>query len=67
MGFDLVPVADATKLRVVIDYALPDAGPGRVLGRLFGPTYARWCTRRMVDDAVENFSAPIRRRQSDGH
>ena len=67
MGFDLVPVADATKLRVVIDYALPDAGPGRLLGRLFGPTYARWCTRRMVDDAVEQFSAPIRRRQGDGH
>jgi hypothetical protein len=66
LGFDLMPVPGAAKLRVVIDYALPDTGAGRVLGRLFGPAYARWCTRRMVDDAIEYFSAPTRGRQANG-
>jgi hypothetical protein len=66
LGFDLAPVPGATKFRVVIDYALPDTGAGRVLGRLFGPAYARWCTQRMVDDAVGHFSAKTRGGQSDG-
>jgi hypothetical protein len=66
LAFDLVPMPGAAKLHVVIDYALPDTGPGRVLGRLFGSAYARWCTQRMVDDAVEHFSAPIRGRQGNG-
>ena len=63
---EVVTVPGAAKLRVVIDYALPDTGAGRVLGRLFGPAYARWCTRRMVDDAIEYFSAPTRGRQANG-
>ena len=66
LGFDLVPVPGAAKLRVFIDYALPDTGPGRLLGRLFGSAYARWCTQRMVDDAIGHFSAQTRGRQSDG-
>jgi hypothetical protein len=67
LGFDLAPVPGAAKLRVVIDYALPDAGVGRVLGRMFGRAYARWCTRRMVDDAIGHFSAPTKGRDDDGH
>ena len=52
MGFELSPRGDASLLRVFIDYALPEAGWSRWLGRLLGRSYARWCTRRMVDDAV---------------
>ena len=40
---------------VFIDYALPKALPGRWLGRAFGRAYARWCTGRMVSDAVRHF------------
>jgi hypothetical protein len=64
MGFALVPVAaggtgdgaDAATLTVFIDYALPDRGLSRLLGRLFGHRYARWCTGRMVTDARAAFA-----------
>lgn len=62
MGFALVPAgarasggADAATLIVFIDYALPDRGFSRVLGRLLGHLYARWCTERMVTDARAAF------------
>jgi hypothetical protein len=60
MGFEISPAASGSLLRVFIEYALPAKAPARWLGRLFGPSYARWCTRRMVDDAVRYFrsSAP---------
>lgn len=64
MGFALVPTgagvsctgADAVTLTVFIDYALPDRGLSRLLGRLFGHWYARWCTERMVTDARAAFA-----------
>jgi hypothetical protein len=55
MGFDLAPRGKSSLLRVFIDYALPEQGIGRWLGRLFGRAYAAWCTRRMVNDAVLYF------------
>jgi hypothetical protein len=42
---------------VFIDYAFPEQGLARWLGRLFGRYYARWCTRRMVADAVRHFAS----------
>lgn len=51
MGFDLTPMDSGTRLRVAIDYDLPRRGVSRLLGRLLGQWYARWCTRRMVQDA----------------
>ena len=62
MGFALVPVGDGTggagaaTLTVFIDYALPDKGLSRLLGRLFGHWYAQWCTDRMVTDARAAFA-----------
>jgi hypothetical protein len=63
MGFALVPAgagasggADAVTLTVFIDYALPDRGLSRLLGRLLGHWYARWCTERMVTDARAAFA-----------
>jgi hypothetical protein len=53
MGFEVTPQGQASRLRVFIDYALPERVPGRWLGRLFGRYYARWCTQQMVDDAVK--------------
>jgi hypothetical protein len=57
MGFELLPRGSDSALRVFIEYALPAQAPARWLGRLFGGYYARWCTRRMVDDAVEYFAS----------
>lgn len=55
MGFRLVPRGAATELCVWIDWSPPGRGPGRWLGRLFGPAYARWCVGRMLAEAVAAF------------
>ena len=57
MGFDLIPDGASSRLRVEIDYELPAKGMSRLLGRLFGRSYAQWCTRRMVRDAQHSFAA----------
>lgn len=56
MGFDLTSNGTKVKLRVAIDYELPTKGIPWLLGRLFGRTYAKWCTRQMVRDAQESFA-----------
>ena len=58
MGFELSPRESDSFLHVFIEYALPAQAPARWLGRMFGSYYARWCTQRMVDDAVEYFESP---------
>jgi hypothetical protein len=58
MGFEITPQDIDSLFRVFIDYALPEDVPARWLARLFGSYYARWCTRRMVDDAVVHFASP---------
>ncbi len=63
MGFELTPQGNGSMLRVFIEYALPERGLARWLGRVFGRYYARWCTQRMVEDAVRHFETlPARRR-----
>lgn len=66
MGFELVPAGGGANaggsdggvtLTVFIDYELPERGPSRLLGLMFGHWYARWCTGRMVADAQAAFSA----------
>ena len=57
MGFELSPQGKGSMLRVFIEYALPERGLARWLGRLFGRYYARWCTQQMVDDAVKHVSS----------
>jgi hypothetical protein len=56
MGFDIVPRAQASLVRVFIDYDLPQRGLARWCGELFGDYYARWCTRQMLSDAVARFA-----------
>jgi hypothetical protein len=57
MGFEIEPRGDRSELRVFIDYSHPASPMGRVLGNLFAGAYARWCVRRMADDAVEHFAS----------
>jgi hypothetical protein len=51
MCFDLDTNPNGTRLRVAIAYDGPTRGIPRLLGTLFGRSYARWCIRRMVSDA----------------
>jgi hypothetical protein len=55
MGYEITPKAQSLRLRVFIDYSLPDGPISYWLGRLFGSFYARWCTQRMVNDAATHF------------
>ena len=55
MGYDIVPQSGGSLFNVFIDYALPEAIPARWFGRMFGGVYARWCTRRIANDAVAHF------------
>lgn len=54
MGFVLEPEGDGSSLRVFIDYAEP-SGAARILGKLLGGLYARWCTRSMAEGAAVLF------------
>lgn len=51
MGFEISLEPLVARVRVAIDYDLPRSGLPRFLGLLFGKSYARWCTRKMVRDA----------------
>lgn len=55
MGFTISPRGNASRLTVFIDYGLPTYGVGRLFGCILGKTFARWCTRRMTEDAVSSF------------
>ena len=55
MGFEIAPAGDRSSLRVFIEYDRPHSPFGRLLGRAFGPLYARWCVKRMADDARKHF------------
>jgi hypothetical protein len=57
MGFELSPATHGVRLRVTIDYEWPTKRIQRLLGRLFGRMYAKWCTRQMVQDAQKSFPA----------
>lgn len=54
IGFEIAPAQDGSLLRVFIDYELPDT----LIASWFGRYYARWCIRRMVNDAARHFSSP---------
>ncbi len=56
MGFTVTPEGAAALLKVAIDYELPADPISRFLGRIFGRSYANWCTRQMVQDAQRHFS-----------
>jgi hypothetical protein len=57
MGFRIAAAPGGSRLAVFIDYAHPTSAAGRLAGRMFGGSYARWCCRRMVRDAQRAFAA----------
>lgn len=58
MGFSLEAAGENTRVSVFIEYNLPKSFWGRVLGQALGDFYARWCTKKMVTDAMRYFSKP---------
>jgi len=52
MGFRIEAVQAGSRLTVFIDWTPPSGA----LARLFGPSYARWCTERMARDALAHFA-----------
>jgi hypothetical protein len=67
MGFELSPKPAGTTLRVFIEYLRPASGLPRLLGRFFGGTYARWCTRQMVTDAQKHFAGAVPHKEALAH
>ena len=61
MGFSITSHHACSRLVVFIDFQRPMRGFSRVLGLVFGRTYAAWCTRRMTIDAVAAFAGPSAR------
>ena len=59
MGFTVQLEKAGSRLEVFIEYALPNGFLAGRFGRLLGGFYARWCTRRMVDDAVAHFRTAL--------
>ncbi len=55
MGFEVESSGASSRLRVFVDYDLPNTLLGGVLGVLFAPLYARWCVTRMAIDARAHF------------
>ena len=58
MGFEIQETEADSLLRVAIDYELPRSGLSRWLGRMFSTSYAKWCTKKMVQDAQRNRRSP---------
>jgi polyketide cyclase/dehydrase/lipid transport protein len=47
---------EEARVGIGIDYAPPPRGPERLLGRLFGAAYARWCVGEMATDLQRAFA-----------
>jgi hypothetical protein len=56
MGFAIDDAGSNAKLRVFIDYDHPKSLIGRLLAPVFASLYARWCVRRIAEDAQEYFT-----------
>ena len=54
MGFEIHAERDGSALTVFIDYDEPH-GASRLLGKVLGGMYARWCTRSMAEGAAAHF------------
>lgn len=59
MGFEVEDEGDEARARIFIDYVPARAGFTRLLGALLARPYARWCVRRMAQDAREHFTTQL--------
>lgn len=59
LGFEIASVGKLTEMHVFIGYNLPSSTEQRLLGYCFGPIYARWCVRQMVNGARAQFGGAV--------
>ena len=55
LGLEVASVGIRAEVRVFIGYNHPSSPGEGFLGRFFGPVYARWFVRQMVDGARAQF------------
>lgn len=58
LGFEITPQQDKLKLKVYINYKLPESLRSRWLGVLFSGMYAKWCVNQMINGIKEHFAKP---------
>ncbi len=56
MGLEINSKGGKSRLKMFIDYELPQSWRTRWLGYLFSGLYARWCVRQMLQDACKYFA-----------
>lgn len=54
MGVQITPERGGSRLRVFIDYRLPDGPVTYWLGWLFGRRYAQWCVNQMLTGVAKH-------------
>lgn len=59
LGFEIKPENENSRLRVFIDYEMPQSWRTQWLGYLFGGMYARWCVGQMIDGVAEHFKKKV--------
>ncbi|OGH20773.1 MAG: hypothetical protein A3D74_05620 [Candidatus Levybacteria bacterium RIFCSPHIGHO2_02_FULL_37_13] len=57
LGFEIKPENSNSKLKVYIDYNLPNSFKTRLLGILFGRFYAKWCVNQMISGVGKHFKS----------
>lgn len=55
MGFSLQQLPRGCRVTAFIDYRLPARGFQRLLGRMAGGIYARWCVNNVIEQAAAHF------------
>ncbi len=55
LGFEIEPKDSNSRLRVYIDYNLPQSDGTYLLGYLLGGMYAKWCVHQMIYGVKEHF------------
>jgi hypothetical protein len=57
MAVSIEPEHEHCRVRIAIDYTLPESRNTRWFAKALGPYYASWCVRKMASDLVVRFGA----------
>lgn len=52
---EIASAGSDSRLRVAMDYDLPESSPVRALARMLGDSYARWHTRMVLENVQRHF------------
>nr|WP_237244029.1 polyketide cyclase [Sinorhizobium sp. M14] len=59
VGFEIMPAKGFCRLRIFINFNYPSSILGKLIGMMFGGAYARWCLRRMSEEAAAQFQPSV--------